>query len=125
MTTRMTVVTQEIRREAWRGYFDELSKTLGTTEATIEVAGRDLGAQIAAERLVLTGMTYDDRDDVLVIGLDAPGGDPEEYEHLVERPQRILVAAGDEMETTFDIEDGEGNQHLVRLRPAPALPPAE
>jgi len=43
---------------------------------------------------VLTGITFDHKDDVLVIGLDAPGGDPEEYEHLIEHPQRILVAPG-------------------------------
>jgi hypothetical protein len=27
---------------------------------------------------VLTGVTYDDHDDVLVVGLDAPGGPPED-----------------------------------------------
>jgi hypothetical protein len=119
----MAATTQEIPREAWRGYFDEFSRTLGTAEATIEVSGRDLGDQITAERLVLTGMTYDDRDDVFVIGLDAPGGDPEEYQHLVEHPQKVLVATGlDDVELAFDIADAEDHQHIVRLRDRPALP---
>jgi hypothetical protein len=119
----MAVATQDIPREAWREYFDEYSKTMGTTEATIEVAGRDIGDQIAAERLVLTGITYDSKDDVLVIGLDAPGGSPEEYEHMIAAPQTIQVAIEEDVETTFDVVDEEGHQHLLHLRPAPALPP--
>jgi hypothetical protein len=118
----MPATTQGIPRDAWRGYFDELSRVLTTTEATVEVAGRDLGAQIAAERLLLTGITYDHKDDIVVIGLDAPGGDPEEYQHLVEHPRRILVAAGEAGELSIDIEDGEGHQHIVRIENAPALP---
>jgi hypothetical protein len=118
--------TQELPRETWTPYFDELSKHLGTTEATIEVSGRDLGNQIAAERLVLTGITFDHKDDVLVIGLDAPGGDPEEYEHLVEHPQRILVAPGGVpgAELAIDVQDAEQHQHIIRLELPEALPPA-
>lgn len=67
-------MSQEIPRASWREHFDELSRTIGSSEATIEVAGSDLGDQIAAERLVLIGVTYDDADHVLVVGLDAPGG---------------------------------------------------
>jgi hypothetical protein len=115
--------TQEIPREVWRPYFDELSRTLGTVEATVEVAGNDLGAQIEAERLVLTGLTYDDKDDVFVIGLDAPGGDPEELEHLVESPEHVYVAATEGAEMAIDIEDGE-HKTIIRLERPPALPPA-
>jgi hypothetical protein len=120
----MAIATQELARETWRGYFDEYSKTLVTSDATIEVAGRDVGDQIAAERLVLTGITYDDKDDVLVIGLDAPGGSPEEYEHMIEQPQQIYVATGDDGEATFDVTDSEGRQHLIHIQVAPELPPA-
>ena len=73
----MPTTTQEIARETWRQYFDELSRTLGTVAATVEIVGPDIGAQVAADRLVLTGITYDDRDDVLVGGLDPPGDPPE------------------------------------------------
>jgi hypothetical protein len=121
----MAVATQEITRESWREYFDEFSKTIGTTEVTIEVAGRDIGAQIAAERLVLTGITYDSKDDLLVVGLDAPGGSPEEYEHMISGPQQIYVAATDDGETTFDVTDAEGHHHLIHIKRVPPLPPAE
>jgi hypothetical protein len=118
----MGMTTQEIQRDAWRPYLDELSKRLGVVGVTIEVAGRDIGDQLVAEDLVLTWITYDHRNDIVVIGLDAPGGLREEAEHLVDHPQRILVATGDEPEAVVDIQDGEGRQHLVRMRGAPALP---
>jgi hypothetical protein len=121
--TGMTTTT-ELPRESWGAYFDTLSKYLGTTEATVEIVGKDLGDQLAAERLVLTGITYDHKDDVVVIGLDAPGGNPEEYQHLVYKPQKILVAPGGAgAEMVVDIEDAEGNKHIVRLERPPALPP--
>ena len=120
----MSPTTQEIPRDTWSPYFDELSKTLGTVEATVEVVGPDIGAQIEAERLVLTGLTYDDRDDVVVIGLDAPGGPPEDLERMVEHPQKILIATGDTppIEMTIDIQDAEERQTIIRLVRAPALP---
>jgi hypothetical protein len=119
----MAAVSEEIPRPAWREYFDEFSKTMGTTEATIEITGTDIGDQIAVDGVTVTGITYDDKDDILVVGLDAPGGSPEEYEHMIDSPQEIY-AATDEGETTFDVKDTEGRQHLIRLKPAPALPPA-
>jgi hypothetical protein len=120
----MATITQEVPRETWRPYFDEMSRTLGTVEATVEVVGRDLGAQIEAERLLLTGITYDDRDDVLVIGLDAPGEPEEDLERMVDHPRRIMVATSETPpeEMTIDVEDAEGNQTIVRIERPPALP---
>lgn len=114
--------THELAAEAWRTYFDELSKHGGTVEATVEVAGRDLGAQVAAERLTLVGITYDDKDDVLAVALDAGPGERGAFEHRVERPQRIYVAFGEGAEMTIDAEDAEGHQTLVRLERPAALP---
>jgi hypothetical protein len=121
----MTLTTQQIPREAWRTYFDELSKHLGTVDATVEVIGPDIGDQIEAERLLLTGVTYDDRDDVVVIGLDAPGGPPEDLERIVEHPEAIYVATGgDDADLAIDIEDADQHKTILRVEHAPALPAA-
>jgi len=114
--------TNELPRDRWRVYFDDFSRGLATTQATVEIDGPDLGAQVQAEGLVLTGITYDDRDDVLVIGL-SPGGPTESLEHLVSNPKRILVESADGiLPSTIEVEDADGEQTLVRLQPAPALP---
>jgi Family of unknown function (DUF5335) len=119
----MALASQEIARAAWREYFDEFSRTIGTADVTLEVAGRDIGDQIAAKHLVLAGITYDGKDDIVVVGL-APGGSPEEYEHLIDSPKQIYVATSDDGETTFDVTDAEDRQHLIHVRAAAALPPA-
>ena len=118
----MATTTHELPRETWRTYFDQLSRNLGTVEATVEVAGRDLGAQVAAERLILVGISYDDKDDALVVALDAGPGERGAFEHLVDRPQRIYVAMGEGAEMTIDAEDAEGHPTLVRLERPEALP---
>jgi hypothetical protein len=114
--------TNELPRDSWRTYFDDFSRGLATTQATVEIDGPDLGAQVQAEGMVLSGITYDDRDDVLVIGL-SPGGPTESLEHLVSNPQRIRIESSDGiLPSTIEVEDAEGQQTLVRLQPAPALP---
>jgi molybdopterin-guanine dinucleotide biosynthesis protein A len=53
---------------------------------------RDLGDQFVGERVLLTGISYDHKDDVLVIALDTPAGLPEVVEHLVQHPRREVPA---------------------------------
>jgi hypothetical protein len=114
--------TDELARDRWRVYFDELSRTLATTRATVEIDAPDLGAQVQAEGLLLSGISYDDRDDVLVIDL-SPGGPAESLEHLISSPQRIEVETSEGiLPSTIEVEDAEGQQTLVRLEAAPALP---
>jgi hypothetical protein len=119
----MAPTTWEIPRAEWRAYFDDFSRRLETTVASIEVTGADIGAQVEADRGVLRGVTYDDRDDIVVIALDAEGDAPEELERTVYKPQKIYVD-DESAATVLDIEDAEGLKTLVRMRPAPQLPPA-
>jgi hypothetical protein len=120
----MASASQEIARDTWRAYFDEFSRTIGTAEVTIEVAGLDVGDQIAAERLVLDGITYDDKDDIVIVAVNAPGSAREDYEHNVNGPQQIFFATLDDGATVFDVTDSEDRKHLISVRPAGALPPA-
>jgi hypothetical protein len=120
----MPITTQEIPKDAWRTYFDQLTRVLGTVEATVEVVGRDVGDQIEAERHVLTDISYDEQGDAFVVGLDAPGPPVERIEHRIEHPQRVLAATGEPppLELTFDFIDGKQHQWLIRLERPPALP---
>lgn len=120
----MAVATQEIPRELWPLYFESLTDALGTVEAKVEVVGQDVGAQVADERQILTDISYDDRDDVIIVGLGAPGSTTDRVGHLIEHPQHVLLATGEPppLEVTLDIEDGEHHQWLVRLERPPALP---
>jgi len=112
----MALTTREIPPSEWRSYFDSFSRDPRAMAASVELEGEDIGAQIEARGSLLRGITYDDRDDIVVIGLDAPGGTREGLEHIVYDPQKIYAASGAE-EITFDIEDGEGHKTLLRLQP--------
>ena len=72
---------------------------------------------------MLSGISYDDRDDVLVVGL-SPGGPAESLEHFISNPQQIRVesAGGGILPSTIEVEDADGQRTLVRLQPAPTLP---
>jgi hypothetical protein len=117
--------SQEIPRGEWRQYFDDFSRNLPALVASVEVDGPETGAQVEVEHGLLTGITYDDRDDIVVIGLDAPpGGLGEDLERTISQPGRIYVAGEAGGEMVFDIEDAEGNKTLLRVEPAAALPPS-
>jgi hypothetical protein len=114
--------TRALARESWRTYFDDLYHEMGTRQARVEIDGTDLGAQTQAEGMVLVGISYDDRDDVLVIGL-SPGGPDESIEHLVSSPQRIVVDADEGViPSAIEAEDAEGHRTLVELGPLVELP---
>jgi hypothetical protein len=114
---------QELPSDTWRTYFDRLSRDLGAVEATIEIDGSDLGAQIEAERLMLTGISYDDRDNVLVISVAEPGSPREGVERMVQQPRRITVDSTDAiLPNAIEAEDAEGQRTLVQLRAVPELP---
>jgi hypothetical protein len=90
------------------------TRRIGGAGTSSSSSARD---QIANERQVLTDIIYDDRDDALIVGLEAPDADVWRVEHVIEHPQRVLVATGEPppLEVTFDVEDGEQHQWLIHL----------
>jgi hypothetical protein len=119
----MAYEMQDLPSERWRTYFDDLSRHLGAVEATVEIDGSDLGAQVEAESLILTGISYDDRDEVLAISLTEPGSVRDGIEHMVQQPRRIAVDSADAMlPNAIEAEDAEGQRTLVELRAVPELP---
>jgi hypothetical protein len=119
----MAYEMQELPSEGWRAYFDGLTHQLGAVEATVEIDGSDLGAQVEAESLILTGISYDDRDNVLVISLAEPGSVRDHVEHMVQQPRRISVDSTDGiLPNAIEAEDAEGQRTLVELRAVPELP---
>jgi len=112
----MASTTREIPRAEWQSYFDDFSRDLPDLAATVEVLGAEVGAQVEAEQPLLAGVTYDHGDDIVVIGMDAGGDRHENLEHIVYHPQKIEVEEEDDAKT-FNFEDSEGLQTLLRLQP--------
>jgi hypothetical protein len=110
----MTVTTPEQRSE-WSKLTDRLSADHEGHDVTIEMLDPEGGDSSLVERLPFAGITYDRKDDVLVV---AVGGRSPRYpvvlRHLIEHPQEILfdlIPQGAALKVT----DSSGTTTLVSL----------
>ncbi|HEY4264804.1 MAG TPA: DUF5335 family protein [Micropepsaceae bacterium] len=108
-------MAQALDKSQWAHYCDRLSDVLESSNAEIEVASLDLGNQIEAEWLPFHGITYDDKDDIIDIELEG-------LDHIINHPQALRIDEDFAGLTTLEIKDGDGIQHVVRLKEALALP---
>lgn len=110
--------THQLQRAQWRPYFDWVSKNLVGFQAEIETAGLKLGDQINQEWILLNGLVYDPKDDLLEIAT----GD---LDHLIYHPRDIYVDDAGTMLRSIEVIDAEGNRQIVKLRqPIPLPAPA-
>ena len=85
-------MAREIPREDWQKYFEDFSRDQPDYLAKMEVLGGELGAETEAEGTHLAAITYDRKDDIVVIGLDGAADEvPEEVEHVIDRPAKITA----------------------------------
>lgn len=111
------MATQEIAKEHLKDYFDHFSMIMPTELVEIEVAGLDLGDQIEAEWAPMTGISYDPKDDIVVVELEDG-----KVQHTIRSPQEVVVDEGDEGIRSISIKCGEGHLHVLRLKEPRALP---
>ena len=109
---------QRLDRNAWRNYFDFMSKFLEGKRAEIEVASLSMGEQVQAEWLPLLGITYDAKDDLIEVALEG-------VDHLIRKPREVHVEDGARELNSIEIVDAEGTIQIVKLRdPLMLLAPA-
>jgi CheY-like chemotaxis protein len=116
--------TQEIPRENWLNFFNDVSKLYQGWQVTVELLGQDLGDQPEVTDLPLQGLSYEtagsEANDILVEAGDLPMG---YITHHVNNPRAVrAVAAVPGVETDIEIEGEDGYRTLVRLRQRPELP---
>jgi hypothetical protein len=109
-------MAQTLEKSQWAYYCDRLSDALEGGNAEIEVASLDLGNQIETEWLPFHGISYDDKDEIIDIELEG-------VDHIINHPQQMFTDEDVSGLTTIEIKDGNGVQHLLRLKDALALPP--
>ena len=102
-------------RSEWRTFFDRLSADLLGKWVEIEVASLDLGDQVVTDWIPMFGITYDSRDDLLVVALDR-------LRHLIRHPKEIVLEEGPAGLASVAVIDGEGVRQVVRLKNPLMLP---
>ena len=110
----MSVTTSDQRSE-WTTLTDRLSADHEGHDVAIEVIDSEGGDSSLVERLPFDGITYDHKDDVVVISV---GGRPPRYpvvlRHLIHHPTEIqfdLITQG----AALKITDSSGTTTLVSL----------
>ncbi len=109
-------MTEKLDSAQWQAFFDRVSKELGAKQVEIEVAGLDLGDEIEAEWIPLSGISYDPKDDVLTIITDR-------LDHMIRHPREIYVERSVDGLHSMEVVDADGHKQIVVLRPDLALPP--
>src|ERR1700719_1269768 len=83
-TWRSRTMAKQLEKSRWRAYFDRMSKAPARKRAEPEVASLKLGDQFEAEWLLLLGISYHPKDDIIDIALEGEG-------HLIPKPREVYV----------------------------------
>ena len=71
----------------WSEYFDRISKTIGSKNVDIEIAGLSIGDQYEVTNVPLNGLTYGAKNDLLEIVTAS-------VDHIISHPKEIHTDYG-------------------------------
>jgi hypothetical protein len=111
------MAVEKLDRAKWRGFFDHMSKAIVGKRAEIEVASLALGDQIEVEWLPVLGVTYDHKDNIIVIALEG-------LDHPIDNPSEVYVDQGPGGLANLEIIDAKDTRQIVKLRDPLMLPPS-
>jgi uncharacterized protein DUF5335 len=106
---------REVPREEWPKFFEELERRHRNARVTVRVLHPELGSQVEARDLPLTGVAFDPtgRGSIEVLLGGRPGTN---LEHDVPAPQRVLAELSDDgTEVALDIQSEGGVQTLLEF----------
>ena len=110
--------TREIPREEWNAFFEMFSKQHEGWLATVEVLGRDIGAQEEAHELPLVGLTADLKGGAadavsIIVGKAAE----DHITHNVTQPVHVRLEQTESgADEALEIDAADDTKTLVRFR---------
>lgn len=116
------MISKEVKRNEWPGFFDSFSKQHEGWLATLEVHEDDVDAQAEAVELPFEGISLDEkgRSESLVINLGRTAVDHVSY--TVEQPDHVwLTKTAEGADDSLEIEQPDERKTLLRFR-SPMLP---
>lgn len=105
---------KKLEKTEWRNYFNSFSKKFLKDKqpeyAEIRVLSDTLGMQPETQWMLLKGITYDDKSDLLDIQLD-------KLNRLIHHPEKIYVDEADEgWLLSFEVVQPDGIKSIIELR---------
>jgi hypothetical protein len=107
----------QLAKSQWQNYFDRISKELGAKLVEVEVTGLKLGDQLEVDWLPLLGLSYDPKDDIMVVFVEG-------IEHNIQHPKQIDVEQDIEGLYSMEVVDDSGEHHIMLLKDPLRLPAA-
>jgi hypothetical protein len=109
---------RELDRSEWAPFFEGMNRRIedgAELEATLEIVSEEqVGAE--AERLPLIGITHEDGDDEIAIGLGGRGRRfPAVLWHFAERPRQVWAHEEGGQLTAMAFKSEDGTLTLLRL----------
>lgn len=102
---------QKIKKDDWKNYFDFVSKVATRGQRIeLEVNGTEIGDQIEATNLLLLGLTYDPREDILHVHADS-------VDHPIPAPKAIVVDEENFVIRSIAVQDGGDSIQILHFRP--------
>ena len=109
--------TQEIPRDDWTRFFDNMSRRQEGWEVGLEVFSPDFGDQIEGHHMFLSGMTAEvtDRGDTIEIMM---AGKPKNHvSHVISTPILVQLQQTDlGIDSALSIKSADGSTSLLHLR---------
>ena len=112
------MATREIPRENWNSFFDTFSRQHEGWLATLEVLGRDFGAQEEAHELPLEGVSISSGTNEAETIAISIGKTPENHiSHTVLKPTHVWIEqTQDGADAALEIESEDDSKTLLRFR---------
>ncbi len=101
---------EKIAKEDLKHFFDNLSRVLPAETVEVEVVGLDVGDQVAADGIMLDGISYDDSNDEVIVDLSNVA------EHSIAGPQEVWVDQDDDGLKSIEISCKEGHRHIIKFK---------
>ncbi|MBK5571357.1 DUF5335 family protein [Ensifer sp. SSB1] len=102
------MTSRVLAKSEWHLYFDRIAKALQGKRVLVEVIGLNLGDQIQAKSVMLLGITFDHKGDLLEIALEG-------LDHLIHKPTAITVREGPDGLSNLEVVDSEQRRQIVTL----------
>ena len=112
---------ERIEKSQWRAFCDVVSRILQNQTVDFEVAGLDIGDQIAGQWLTLRGLSYDPVDHSVHVFVDT--GASLHLDHVISAPDELHAEIGDTGLSQIVVIDAEQRRHFLRMRELLRLPP--
>jgi hypothetical protein len=117
--------SHEIPSDQWVPFFNDLSKRHQGEHVTVELMGRDIGDQLAAQDQSLLGITVDPPTGAFKIDVMMGDRNGINMSHEIAHPIHVRLAQADDgQDAALEIETDSGPCTLLRfMPPAPEFAP--